>query len=41
MVRSIAEQAHARVPSFAGYIGRYTLPILVPVLACVWFVFFR
>jgi Na+/H+ antiporter NhaD/arsenite permease-like protein len=41
MVRSIAEQAHAHVPSFAGYIGRYTLPILVPVLVCVWFVFFR
>jgi len=41
MVRAIAEQAHAPVPTFAGYVGRYSLPILLPVFACIWFLFFR
>jgi len=41
MVRSIAANAHADVPTFAGYIGKYTLPILLPIFACVWFLFFR
>ncbi|QYM80660.1 sodium:proton antiporter [Horticoccus luteus] len=37
MVKSIAESAGVRVPSFFGYIGRYSLPILLPILAvCGW-----
>jgi Na+/H+ antiporter NhaD/arsenite permease-like protein len=32
MVKSIAESAGVRVPSFVGYILRYSLPILLPIL---------
>ena len=32
MVKSIAESAHVKVPSFFGYIFRYSLPILLPIL---------
>ncbi len=41
MVKSIAEHFGAPVPSFGGYILRYSLPVLLPVLALVWLVFFR
>lgn len=32
MVKSIAEAEHVKMPSFFGYIARYSLPILIPVL---------
>ena len=32
MVKSIAESAGAKVPTFVGYILRYSLPILLPIL---------
>jgi Na+/H+ antiporter NhaD/arsenite permease-like protein len=41
MVRSIAEQAGVKCPSFFGYIVRYSLPILIPIYAIVWYFFFR
>jgi Na+/H+ antiporter NhaD/arsenite permease-like protein len=41
MVKSIAEQAGAKVPSFGGYITRYALPILIPIFILVWLLFFR
>ncbi len=41
MVKSIAEASGVEMPSFFGYIVRYTLPILLPVYALVWFLFFR
>ncbi len=41
MIKSIAEHAGVECPSFFGYIFRYTLPILLPVFALVWLVFFR
>jgi Na+/H+ antiporter NhaD/arsenite permease-like protein len=38
MVKSICEHAKVRTPSFFGYVLRYTLPILAPLLALVaWF----
>lgn len=40
MVKSIAEQVGVRMPSFFGYIIRYSLPILLPVLLLTYFVFF-
>ncbi len=40
MVKSIAEQAGIEMPSFFGYITRYSLPILLPILLLVWVVFF-
>ncbi|MCD6339277.1 MAG: sodium:proton antiporter [Verrucomicrobia bacterium] len=41
MVKSIAEQRKIHVPSFVGYVFRFTLPCLLPVLLIVWWVFFR
>ncbi|MBI5475937.1 MAG: sodium:proton antiporter [Ignavibacteriales bacterium] len=40
MVKSIAEQAGAKCPSFAGYFFRYSLLILLPVFILVWLLFF-
>ena len=40
MVKSIAEQAHVKCPSFFGYIVKYTLPVLLPVYALVWLLYF-
>jgi len=41
MVKNIAEQADADVPSFVEYVYKYSLPILVPVFAVIWFLFFN
>lgn len=41
MVKSIAESSKIRMPSFFGYILRFTLPILMPILALVGWVFLR
>jgi Na+/H+ antiporter NhaD/arsenite permease-like protein len=35
MVKSIAESAGVHVPTFFGYIVKYSLPILLPILAAV------
>ncbi|MFD2203910.1 sodium:proton antiporter [Shivajiella indica] len=40
MVKSIAEQSGIKMPSFFGYIIRFSLPVLLPVLIIVWLVFF-
>lgn len=40
MVKSIAEEAGVNMPSFFGYILKYTLPVLIPVFILVSFVFF-
>lgn len=39
MVKTIAEQAKVPMPSFFGYVFRYSLPILVPVFALMTLVF--
>ena len=41
MVKSIAEHAKVRSPTFLEYIWRYTLPFMFPILIVVWLVFFR
>lgn len=41
MVKSIAEHAGVKTPTFLGYIGRFTLPYMLPMLALVWWLFFR
>lgn len=41
MVKSIAEQRKVATPSFPGYVLKYTLPLLLPMLLLVWLVFFR
>ncbi len=41
MVKSIAEQANVKMPSFLGYMVRYSIPILIPVFAIIWYIFFK
>ena len=40
MVKSIAEQTGIHMPSFFGYILRYSIPILIPIFIIVWLIFF-
>ena len=41
MVKAISEQTGAPTPSFFGFILKFSLPCLLPVLIMVWLVFFR
>ena len=41
MVKSICEHAKVRTPTFFGYILRYTLPMLLPLLAAAAWLFLR
>lgn len=40
MVKSIAEQSGVECPSFFGYIVKYSVPVLIPIFALVWLLFF-
>ena len=40
MVKSISERSGIKMPSFFGYVIKYSLPILIPVFTIVWFVFY-
>ncbi|HNX51259.1 MAG TPA: sodium:proton antiporter, partial [Thermoanaerobaculaceae bacterium] len=40
MVKSIAEEAGVKMPSFFGYMVRYSLPILIPTFLLATAVFF-
>ena len=40
MVKSIAEQNGVKMPSFFGYIIRFSIPVLLPILFLVWLFFF-
>jgi len=39
-VKSIAEEAGVNMPSFFGYMFKYSIPILIPTFILVTFVFF-
>ena len=41
MVKSIAEEAGISMPSFFGYMLKYSIPILIPTFIIVTFIFFR
>lgn len=41
MVKAIADQQKANTPGFIGYILRFTLPFMIPMLVVVWWLFFR
>ncbi|TMA60803.1 MAG: DUF1646 domain-containing protein, partial [Deltaproteobacteria bacterium] len=41
MVKSIAEEAGVSMPSFFGYITRYSLPVLIPVFGLATWLFFE
>ncbi|MBT8491250.1 MAG: sodium:proton antiporter, partial [Deltaproteobacteria bacterium] len=40
MVKSIAEEAGVNMPSFFGYMFKFSIPILIPIFIVVTFVFF-
>ncbi len=40
MVKSISEQIGIKMPSFFGYILRFSIPILLPLLFLIWLIFF-
>ena len=40
MVKSIAEQVGIKMPSFFGYIIRFSIPMLIPIFVLVWLIFF-
>ena len=40
MVKSIAEQIGIKMPSFFGYMIRFSIPFLVPLFVIVWLIFF-
>ncbi|HEX6790405.1 MAG TPA: sodium:proton antiporter [Candidatus Krumholzibacteria bacterium] len=41
MVKSIAEEAGVEMPSFFGYMIKYSIPVLIPLFLLVMLVFFR
>jgi Na+/H+ antiporter NhaD/arsenite permease-like protein len=41
MVKAIADQQKAHTPGFMGYIFKFTLPVMLPMLGVVWWLFFR
>ena len=41
MVKNIATQSDVEVPDFLEYIWKYSLPILLPLFALLWFLFFN
>lgn len=41
MVKSIADHQKIPMPSFLGYILKFTVPFMVPMLLVVWWLFFR
>ncbi len=41
MVKFIADQQKVHVPTFLGYIFKFTLPVMIPVVAVLWWIFFR
>jgi len=40
MVKSIAEQTGIHMPSFFGYVLRFSIPILLPIFFVIWLIFF-
>jgi Na+/H+ antiporter NhaD/arsenite permease-like protein len=40
MVKSIAEQSGIECPTFFGYVGKYSIPILIPTFFVVWWLVF-
>jgi len=41
MVKAIADHQKAHTPTFLGYVFKFTMPFMLPMLLIVWWVFFR
>lgn len=40
MVKSISESSGIKLPTFFGYLIKYSIPLLIPVFTLVWYLFF-
>jgi Na+/H+ antiporter NhaD/arsenite permease-like protein len=40
MVKAIADREKIHTPAFLGFVFKYALPFLLPVLIAVWLLFF-
>lgn len=40
MVKSISERSGIKMPSFFGYLIKYSIPVLIPIFTIVWFIFY-
>lgn len=40
MVKSISERAGIKMPSFFGYMIKYSIPILLPIFVIIWFILY-
>jgi len=40
MVKSIADSQKIHTPGFIGYVVKFTLPVMIPMLLAVWLIFF-
>ncbi|MFO7524552.1 MAG: sodium:proton antiporter [Ignavibacteriaceae bacterium] len=40
MVKSISERAGIKMPSFFGFLIKYSIPILLPIFTIVWLIFY-
>jgi Na+/H+ antiporter NhaD/arsenite permease-like protein len=41
MVKAVADQQKIRMPTFMGFVFKFTLPFLLPMLLAIWLIFFR
>ena len=41
MVKAIADQQKVHTPTFLGFVFKYTLPYMLPMLVLIWLIFFR
>jgi Na+/H+ antiporter NhaD/arsenite permease-like protein len=41
MVKSIADRSNAPSPTFLGYVFKWTVPVMLPLLILEWLIFFR
>lgn len=41
MVKAIADHQKVHTPSFVGYIAKYTLPFMLPMLVVIWLLYFH
>ncbi|MCX8057233.1 MAG: sodium:proton antiporter [Ignavibacteria bacterium] len=40
MVKSISESSGIKLPSFFGYVAKYSIPVLLPIFTLIWYLFF-
>ena len=41
MVKAIAERQGVALPGFLGYVIKWTVPVMLPLLIMIWLIFFR